>query len=77
MKRAEFIELWCDTVDQGRCKNFPDMRPSERAFARIDDRNTGANQWRKYRHHWAKMTREEVLATITDPKPKPEVPSAS
>lgn len=64
MKRAEFIELWCDTVDQGRLKNYPDMRPSERAFSRIDDQKKAHQMWRKYRPSWAKMTKAEVLAAI-------------
>lgn len=75
MKRAEFIELWCDTVDQGRVKNYPDMRPSERAFSRIDDDKKAAQMWRKYRASWARMTREQVLAAFNGEKV--EVPSGN
>lgn len=64
MKRAEFIALWSDSVDQGRLKNFPDMRQSERACSRIDDDKKAAQMWRKYRQTFAPMTREQVAALI-------------
>ena len=68
MKKAEFVKLWCSTVDQGRLKNFPDMRLSERAYAQIDDEKKAAQMWRKHRFHFATMTREQVIAAIFDGK---------
>jgi hypothetical protein len=47
VKRAEFIKLFCDAVDRGRCRRYPDMRPSERAFTRIDDTAVAFRLWRK------------------------------
>jgi hypothetical protein len=70
LKRADFIKLWSDTVDQGRLKKYPDMRPSERAFSRMDDDKMAVQIWRKHRPNLTVMTREEVIAAIL---PKPEV----
>jgi hypothetical protein len=69
MKRADFIKLWSEIVDQGRLKNFPDMRLSERACSRMDDDKKAGQMWLKHRIHWAKMTREEVIAILTPKGP--------
>jgi len=59
MKKAEFIQVYADAVGAGRQKNFPDMRPSEKACARYDDEVSAAKHWRKSREFFAGLTPEE------------------
>ncbi len=37
MTRSEFVQISCDFVAEGRKRNFPDMRLSEAAAARVSD----------------------------------------
>lgn len=62
MKRAEFIEVYADTVARGRAKNFPEMRPSERAAARVHDLAKAVKIWKEVRSSYAPRTVEQLKA---------------
>jgi hypothetical protein len=61
VKRAEFIDALADSIAKGRKRNFPDMRPSEAAVARMGDQKKAASLWRKHRAKLSTLTLEEFI----------------
>ena len=72
MKKAEFVKLWCDIVDEGRRKHYPDLRPSERAMSVVGDIDKANSMWRKYRESFAPLTVAEARERL-----KPTTPAAA
>jgi hypothetical protein len=64
MKRSEFLKVCADYIDNQRVKNFPDMRPSERAASRMDSDRVARRMWTKHREVLTEATattfREEL-----------------
>jgi hypothetical protein len=68
VKRAEFIKTFADSVAAGRRRNFPDMKPSEEAVARMSDEKRAAAHWRKHGPHYKLQTVGELLIELTKVK---------
>ena len=53
MTRAEFVQISCDFIAEGRKRNFPDMCLSEAAAARVSDQKKALSHWRRNRNYFA------------------------
>ena len=49
MTRRVFIQVYADAVAKGRRRNFPNMRLSEIASARVHDERQALKMWTKNR----------------------------
>ena len=50
---AEFVQISCDFIAEGRKRNFPDMHLSEAAAARVADQEKALSHWRRNRNYFA------------------------
>ena len=66
MTRAEFVQISCDLIAEGRKRNFPDMRLSEVAAARVSDQKKALSHWRRNRNYFANTLPGVYLAQLRD-----------
>jgi len=66
MIRAEFVQISCDFISVGRKRNFPDMRLSEAAAARVSDQKETLSHWRRNRNYFANTLPSVYLAQLRD-----------
>lgn len=70
MTRAEFIQIRCDFIAEGRKRNFPDIRLSEATAARVTDQKKALNLWRQNREQFAKTLPVVYLAQLRAASPE-------
>ena len=70
MTRAEFIQITCDFIAQGRKRNFPALRPSEASAARVSDQKKALSLWRQSRDDFANMLPGIYLQKLRDAQTK-------
>ena len=64
MTRAEYVEIVCTYIAAGRLRNYPDMRRSEAAAARVNDQKMAMRSWKGNRANFASMTPDELKAKM-------------
>jgi hypothetical protein len=70
MNRAEFVQISCDFIAEGRKRNFPDMRLSEASAARVSDQKRALSLWRQNREQLAKTLTGVYLAQLRAASPE-------
>lgn len=73
MKRAEFLERWVRTIQEGRARLYPDITPAENAASAWSDRESGKRLWRK--HHLARATDAQLERLFATKQPRGGGPS--